>query len=110
MVCHPSAFSDSGRLDILRGGKTTRKKRRMALRKVDEALAATMKSKLQKERAVYMDAHPTLGILGAQLVCPDSLIKIICDSAKFISVSSDMDLFCLRQELKEPFFNAIVNS
>lgn len=109
-VCNPTAFLDGGRLDILRIGKVVRKKRRVAVRKIDDALTSVIKVKLKEERLKYMAEHPSLGILGKQLVCPDSLITNVCSGAKFISVPGDMDLFCLRQELKNRFFNAVVNS
>lgn len=108
MVCSPTAFSDGGRLDVLQVKKTVRKKRRVAVRKIDDSQVSAMKLRLEIERAKYITEHTTLGILGAQLVCPDSVIKMICNSAKFISVIEDMDLFCLRHQLKDPFFNAII--
>lgn len=109
-VCNPTAFLDEGRLDILRLQKVTRKKRRVAVRKIGDSLASVIKVKLKRERAEYMAAHPTLRILGKQFVCPDSVINNVCSSAKFISCISDMDLFCIRQELKNQFFNVIANS
>ena len=72
-----------------------------------------VKIQLKAARANYIEEHPSLAILGAQLVCPDSVISNISSSVKFISVLSDMDAFCLRQELKEKFFNvllAVVNN
>lgn len=109
MVCNPSAFSDGERLSILQVGKAPpRKKRRVAVRRVDKSLLETVMSRLKEERANYIKEHPTLAILGVQLVCPDSVISSICSSVKFISIASDMDLFCLRQELKQRFFDVII--
>ena len=51
-----------------------------------------MTARLKAERANYISEHPTLAILGVQLVCPDSVIDSICSSAKFISVAKDMGL------------------
>ncbi len=113
MVCNPTAFSDGGRLDVLQVGTSVRKKRRVAVWRVNDLHSSTIKLKLEIQRAKYITEHPTLGILGAQRVCPDNVLKSICDSAKFIPVMEDMDLFCLRQDLKERFFNvviAVVNS
>lgn len=111
MVCNPTQFADGtgGRLDVLQIGKTVRKKKRRAVWTVTAAQVATVKLKLEIERAKYIAKYPSLGILGVQMVCSDSIIKTICDSAKFISVVEDMDLFCLRQELKDCFFNVIVS-
>lgn len=108
MVSNPTAFLDGGRLDVLQVGKTVRKKRRVAVRRVTEAETDTIKLKLELEREKYIQEHPTLGILGAQLVCPDSIIKTVCGNARFISVIGDMDSLCLRQELKERFFIVII--
>ena len=108
MVCNPAAFSDGGRLDILKIGKVVRKKRRVAVRKISKPETSLIKLKLEMERSKYLSEHPTLGVLGLQLVCPDSVIKSVCDNVKYISVREDMDLFCLRQELKEQFFRVIM--
>ena len=103
IACNPTAFSDEGRLDILKLGKVVRKKRRVAVRKVGKPELSLIKLKLEMERSKFLSEHPTLGILGLQIVCPDAVINRICDSAKFISVREDMELFGLRQELKERF-------
>ena len=113
MVCDPTAFSDGGRLDVLKVGTTPRKKRRVAIRRVTVSTTEAVKIQLKAARANYIEEHPSLAILGAQLVYPDSVISNISSSVKFISVLSDMDAFCLRQELKEKFFNvllAVVNN
>lgn len=75
----------------------------MAVRRVTEHITETVQLELKAERAKYITEHPSLAILGVQFVCPDSVINNICSSLKFISVLSDMDSFCLRQELKEIF-------
>ena len=114
MVCNPSEFTDGGRLDVMQVGRTPpRKRRRVALRRVTEATTEAVRMQLQAERAKYITEHPSLGIIGAQLVFPDNVISNICSSLKFITVRSDMDAFCLRQELKDRFLNvllAVVNS
>lgn len=111
MVCNPTEVLES---DVMRVGKPApRKKRRVAIRKVDESVISDIKSRLQEERVKYIAEHSGLAILGVQLVCPNSVINNICSSVRFISVANDMDSFCLRQELKERFFNvimAVVNS
>ena len=70
MACSPTGFSDGGGLDVQQAGRTARKKRRTAIRRVEASEAATVKLKLVIERAKYISEHPTLGILGVQLVCP----------------------------------------
>ena len=109
-VCNPSTFSDGNRLSVLKAGKAPpRKKRRVAQRRVDKFFIETMKSRLKEERAKYIREHPGLAILGDELVCPSSVIDTICSSAKFISIASDMEMFCLRQELKQRFFCVIMS-
>lgn len=108
MVCNPSAFSDvdggiEGRAILEVGKVPTRKKRRVAVRKVDGSLVDAIKAGLKEERAKYIAEHPTLAILGVDLVCPESVI-----SSSVLYVYSDMDCFSLRQELKQPFFNVIM--
>lgn len=109
MVCNPSGYTDGGRLDVMQVGRTPpRKKRRVAVHRVNVATMEALKAQLEAERDKYIADNPCLNILGCQLVCPDSSIMTICSSAKFISVISDMDCFYLRQELKERFFNVVL--
>ena len=114
MVCNPSAFSDGVKLSVLQIGKAPpRKKRRVAIRKLNQSTIKALRSGLKAERAKVIAEDPTLAILGEQLVCPEGVIDSICSDVKFISVVTDMDSFCLRQELKQRFFNvimAVVNS
>lgn len=114
MVCNPSAFTDGGRLDVMQVGSTPpRKRRRVAVRRVTETTTQAVRMQLKAERTKYITEHPSLAVLGAQFLCPDSVIDNICSSLKFIAVPSDMDVFCLRRELKDRFFNvllAVVNS
>lgn len=105
VVCNPSAFLDGGRLDIVQPGRPpARKRRRVARRAVIESV---IESRLKAERKKFMDENPALAIVGKQMVCPDSVVSQICSSAKYISVVKDMDLFFLRTELKERFFNVL---
>ena len=108
MVCNPSAFAGE-RLDILKVGKAPpRKKRRVAVRKIEKSLLDALYTQLKAERAHYIAEHPTLSIVGERFVCPDSVLNSICSNVKFISVINDMDNFNLRQELKHRFFNVIM--
>ena len=105
-VCNPAAFADG---DIVAPGKAPpRKKRRVAVRKVDKATTDSLKIRLEATRAKFVVDNPYLCIVGCQLVCPDSTIESICSSAKFISVRSDMDCFGLRNELKDKFLNVVL--
>lgn len=107
VVCNPTAFLDGRRLDITQPGRPApRKRRRVVRRVVDES---GIKLQLQAERKKFMEENPSLAIVGEQMVCPDGVIREICSSAKYISVVKDMDLFFLRTELKERFFNVIIS-
>ena len=109
MVCSPATFTESSRLGIIEvQAKMPRKKRRIAVRKVSEVQLQVLESSLKAERASYIKEHPILTILGVQIVCPDSIIKKICLGVKCISSVNDMDNFCVRQELKQRFFNVIM--
>lgn len=90
------------------GNAQPRKRRRVAVRFLDESKIVDIKAHLKTERANYITNHPALAILGVQLVCPDSVIDSICSNVKFVSVASDMDRFCLRRELKPIFYNVIM--
>lgn len=109
MICTPEAFEgDGGRLDVLQVAKSPpRKRRRVAVRKIGASTAEVIRERLKAERLKYIAEHPSLAILGAQFVCPDSVINSICDSAKYISRASDMDAFVLRQELKQRFLDVL---
>ncbi len=51
MVCNPSCFKDGGRLYVLQVGRITpRKKRRVAVRKVDDTTMKALKTNLKEER------------------------------------------------------------
>lgn len=111
MVCNPMAFPEVERLFLGVGKAPPRKKRRVAVRKQpDQPILDNLQSKLKEKRAEYIVEHSSLEILGEQLVCPDSVIDSICGSAKYISVFRDMDSFCLRQELRQTFFDIVMSS
>ena len=52
---------------------------------------------------------PAYQMIGVNFICSDALICEICEGAKFISTLEDMDIYCLRPELKERFFNIIMD-
>ena len=59
MVCDPSGDTDGGRLDVLQvGGTPPRKKRRVAMRKVDEATMEHVRIGLKTERAKFIAEIP----------------------------------------------------
>ena len=97
-----------GRLDVLQVGKVSRKKRRVAVHNMTVATMEALTTQLEAERADYISENPSLLIIGPQLVCPDSTISAISSNAKFISIPSDMNCFCLRQEIRQRFFNVVI--
>lgn len=106
-VCQPTAFLDGGRLDILQPGRPAPRKRRRVVRKVVNP--KTIEIQLKAERMKFMDENLAWAVVGKQMVCPDGVISAISSSAKYINVVKDMDLFFLRTELKERFYNIVVN-
>ena len=86
-------------------GKSVRKKRRVAVRRVGASQASTLKQKLEIERSKYISQHPALGIVGAQLVCPDNVIKILCDSAKFIHCKKGFVILAIIVPITQCSFN-----
>ena len=110
MVCNPSEFSEGGRLSLKVGKAPPRKITRVALRVLDQAKTDDINACLKRARANYIKIHPSSAILGEQLVCPDSVIESVCGDAKFVSVASDMDRFCLKKDLKPNVIMAAVNT
>lgn len=109
MVCNPAIFTEDSRLGIVDAKLTVaRKKRRVAVRRVSDLQLQVLESSLKAERSNFISEHPNLSILGVQMVCPDEMIKNICAGVKFISNISDMDNFCIRQELKQRFYTVIM--
>ena len=107
MNCTPGAFDS--RLNLLQVGQSPpRKKRRIAFWSVNESTSHNLETQLEAERSKYIEEHPSLAIVGPQFVCPDNVISSICSNAKFVSVISDMDVFLIRQELKQRFFNVLL--
>ena len=73
MICNPAVFDSAGdeRLGFLDRVRTlSRKKRRVAVRRVTELLQSGLESSLKAERASYIMEHPSLAILGKQLTLP----------------------------------------
>ena len=104
MTCNPSVFSDGGRLSLLEVQRAPkRKKRQVAVRKLDQSVVDNLKKQLKAELTKYMAEN---SILGEEMVCSSGVIESICCSLYW----RIMDVFCLRQELKQRFFRFILRS
>ena len=86
-----------------------KRKRRAALRTVNEDLEAHLRSVLLKEREAYMQEHPSFNMIGAHFVCSLSTITSICEQACFIKSTDDLaKQFGLCTDLCSRFLNVIM--
>ena len=89
-ICSP-LDSSSTLSSLLLERPVPRKKRHVAVRKVDQSLLFELKKKLDEERKMYISENPSMAILGLQFVCSDNAIDKICSNAKYISKIEDTD-------------------
>lgn len=99
----------SDRLEITQfRAVSTRKRRRVAVRRVDDSLKVLLKRRLLAERVAFVEENPCWQILGIQFVCSDALISQICDDCKYIASVDDIDSFFVRPELRDRFYDIVV--
>ena len=106
-VCSPQAIKSCDRLDVLKVGKVICRKKRVAVRVVNEELSKTLKEQLVAERDRYLEDNPCFCSVGASFVCPDVTIDELCSQVEYIHTSSDISLFGVRSDLKDIFFKVI---
>lgn len=106
-VCTPQAVKNEDRLNILERGKAIRRKKRVAVRVVNNDLSKALKEQLMAERDKYLTENPCFYSIGASFVCPDVTINELCSQAEYIESSSDIALFGIRSDLRDRFFNII---
>ena len=70
--------------ELLGGSVSQKRKRRVAVRVVDEDLEAELRARLLKEREQYLELHPSYKMIGADFVCPLDVINDLCSRARFI--------------------------
>ena len=101
-ICTPTALTGST-LDLLQPGVTKRKRKRVAREFTSEALE-TLKTRLINERNAVMIENP-----GFLMILYFVQIQINwCNEEKSIKDIDDITVYGLRKELKERFFNVIV--
>ena len=97
-----------GRLDILRASSRKNHRREATRRVIGTHLAKTLRDALFEERAKIVEEHPAYAMLGESFVCPSGVILKLCEQARYISKVEDIDIFCLRTELRDRFFNVVM--
>ena len=108
-MCTPSAVSADDRLNVLQVGKSVRRKRRVAVRVVNEELLKNLKCRLCVERDTFMQESPCLYMVGPDFVCPDVTIDELCAQAEYIETPDDITLFGIRPEMKDRLFKVITD-
>ncbi len=66
---------------------TAGRRRRRAVKVVDDDLRSTLKDALLQERDKCLRKHPSYKMLGSGFVCPVRVIDKLCSEARFFSVS-----------------------
>ena len=105
-ICTPTALTGST-LDLLRPGVTKRKRKRVAREFTSEALE-TLKTSLINERNAVMIENPGFLMIGPDLLYFVRIQINWCNEDKSIKDIDDLTVYGLRKELKERFFNLIV--
>lgn len=62
----------------------------------------------EEARASFLQNHAGFQMIGVDFICPDLIIKKVCEDAKFIVTSDDFPVE-LRPELKDIFFSIITS-
>jgi hypothetical protein len=88
-----------------------RKKRQQRIHNVTSDMKKTLGTRLLKVVDDAVRRFPALKMLPRSLVCPASVIRLICEKSPYISSIQDLDTIpCLRRELKAKFYNIVANS
>ena len=83
------------------------KRRRKAVRRVDEDLSLTLKSRLTTTRDQFIDDHPHIKMIGPSFVCSSSVIDDICSSARFIDSVECIRTYPIHPQLCPLIFSAL---
>ena len=98
-------------LDILSPGAGTHQRlTRKAQRHISEQLAEQLRVQLVEERKKIMEEITVHQMLGPSIVCSDGVIKELFEILKFLCSSQDVKVFGLRPELRDRFFNVVINT
>lgn len=94
-------------------GVRLKRKRRTAVKELNDNCIATLKDSLIKAVEEFLEEHPSFKMLGRSFVCPDSVIEKICAEARFISSIGDFNVVGIRPEIKDTLyhvFNSVVSN
>ena len=86
-----------------------RRKRRTAVRDINDDLKIELKAALMREVDLYLENHHSYRMVGREFVCPECAIDKLCSETRFISSVEDMDIVQLRPELRSRFFDVMCN-
>ena len=89
--------------DILKPLRSQRKKRAPLVRDVSEEVVQRLEQQLKEAREEIVASSSSLGILGRQFVCPDSVIRHICSNVNSIKTASDLSVFFLDLSIETDF-------
>ena len=67
----------------------------------------TLKDKLVEEREKILAERPGFSFLGLDSICPNLTIDELCKQSRYILSITDMQLFGIKPEFKNRFFNII---
>ncbi len=84
-----------------------KRKRRTAVKDVDEDRKTVLRNALLRERDVYLEEHPSYRMLDSCFVCPACLIDKLCSEARFFSSAEDLNIVGLWPKWRLGFFNVI---
>ena len=66
-----------------------------------------LKDKLIEEREKILTEMPGYSFLGVDSICPDVTIDELCKQSRYISSVNDMQLFGIKPEFKNRFFDIL---
>ena len=106
-ICTPLAVES--RLDILKPGQAVGRKRRRAVRDIDDSLKEILMKRLSEERDCTLREMPSFRIFGEDFILPDTTILELCCQSCYITAESDICLYGIRPDVKERLFNVIID-
>lgn len=88
-------------------GEQPNKKRRQVVHTLSKSKMKILQDKLIEEREKILTERPGFGFLGLDSICPDVTIDELCKQSRYISSVNDMQLFGIKPEFKNRFFNIV---
>lgn len=81
----------------------TRRKRRTAVKVIDDNCKFELKAALLREVNMYIEEHPSYQMLGRDFVRPSCVIEKICSEIRFFRSIGDLNIVLLHPKLKIHF-------